>query len=86
MIGAGVFGDHDLLKRSAVALEQAGDGGEEPDRDHDRQRGGGDSRDDTGRASVGLAFMAGSLRLLGKSGVAGTYFPTDIPLQSFSRA
>ena len=48
MIGAGVFGDHDLLKRSAVALEQAGDGSKEPDPDDCRQHGGGDSRDDAG--------------------------------------
>ena len=48
MIGAGVFGDDDLLKRGAVALEQAGDGGKESDRDDGRQRGGGDSRDDAG--------------------------------------
>jgi hypothetical protein len=33
-----------------------------------------------------LAFMAVSLRSMGKSGVAGTYFPTGMALQSFSRA
>ena len=42
-----------------------------------------------GRASVGLAFMAVSLRsCFGReeSGAAGTYFPSGEPLQSFSRA
>ncbi len=48
MMGAGAFGDHDLLKRSAVAPEQAGDGSKESDRDGGRQHGGGDSRDDPG--------------------------------------
>jgi len=48
MLGAGVLGDDDLLKWGAVALEQAGDGGKESDRDDGRQRGGGHRGDDAG--------------------------------------
>ena len=32
IIGASALGDDDMLKRSTVALEQAGDGGEQTDR------------------------------------------------------
>src|SRR5512135_775213 len=48
MVGAGSLGDNKLLKRSAIALKDAGNGAEEPDRDKDRQRGGSDRRADIG--------------------------------------
>ncbi len=38
MIGAGVLGDDELLKRSSVVLEQTDDGGEQFDGDEGRQR------------------------------------------------
>lgn len=48
MVGAGPLGDNKSLKRSAIALKQAGNSAEKPDCDKDRQRGESDRRDDIG--------------------------------------
>ena len=53
LIGTGVLGDDDLLKRSSVVLEQTDDGGEQLDGDEGRQRCGDGGRNDVGAGGVG---------------------------------
>ena len=53
MVGAGPLGDNKLLKRSAIALKEAGNRAEKPDRDKDRQCCRSDRRYDIGPSEGG---------------------------------
>src|ERR1700682_82244 len=63
-----VLCDNNSLERSAVALEQIGDGGEKPDGDEGRQCGGDDSRDDVAAGEGGLGVHGSLLAVVFRSG------------------